>query len=82
MIKKAQGMSLNVVVIAALVVLVLVILSVILLGRMGVFTMDLNKCKGECMQSYCDEGYSEISGNCYDGNEIDPSLKCCVELNV
>jgi hypothetical protein len=80
--KKAQGMSLNVVVIAALVVLVLVILSVILLGRMGVFTLDLNKCRGECMQTYCDEGYREIGGNCYSGREVDSSLKCCVKLNV
>ena len=37
MSKKAQGISLNVIIIAAIALLVLVILSVIFMGRMGIF---------------------------------------------
>lgn len=81
--RKAQGMSLNTIVIAALVVLVLVILSVIFMGRMGVFGVQSNECRGSCMDDRCEQGYSEVPGNCYgrDG-KVDEYQVCCVELNV
>ena len=42
--KKAQGLSLNVIIIAAIALLVLVILAVIFMGRLGVF----RKGSGDC----------------------------------
>ncbi|MFW6013864.1 MAG: hypothetical protein ACOCQG_01705 [Candidatus Nanoarchaeia archaeon] len=77
--KKSQGLSLNTVVIAALVVLVLVILAAILMGRFDIFTSHLKECPGECKsESYGDEGcpsgYEEIPGRCEDDNEV-----CCAQ---
>ena len=46
--KKAQGLSLNVIIIAAIVLIVLIVLWSIFAGRMGVFSRELKKCKGTC----------------------------------
>lgn len=57
--KKAQGISLNVIIIAAIALLVLVILSVIFMGRMGTFGTETNDCEnkgGKCLDE-CDEDY-------------------------
>lgn len=43
--KKAQGLSLNVIIIAAIALLVLVILSVVLLGRFGIFATGVSECE-------------------------------------
>lgn len=45
--KKAQGISLNVIIIAAIALLVLVVLSVILLGRMGQFGEQSQNCENK-----------------------------------
>ena len=58
MLKKAQGISLNVIVIAALALLVLVILAVVFIGRMGFWGDDVNDCEnkgGVCAQT-CGQG--------------------------
>ncbi len=76
--KKSQGLSLNTVVIAALVVLVLVILAAILMGRLDIFTGHLRDCPGTCMQSesfseeVCRDGYEKIPGQCEEDNHV-----CC-----
>ncbi len=44
--KKAQSMSLNTIVIAALVILVLVVLSVIFIRNSGGFVNDVKSCTG------------------------------------
>lgn len=81
--KKAQSMSLNTIVVAALVVLVLVILSVIFMGRMGVTTQNLNECKGECMDDRCEDGFNKIPGSCYGSDgKPDKYQVCCVELDI
>ncbi len=52
--KKAQGISINVIIIAAIALLVLVILSVIFMGRMGTFTGGVKDCElsgGKCLVS-------------------------------
>ena len=57
--KKAQGISLNVIIIAAIALLVLVILSVIFMGRMGTFGREASDCEnkgGKCL-SECDDDY-------------------------
>jgi hypothetical protein len=52
--KKGQGISLNVIVIAAIALLVLVLLSVIFVGRIGQFGTKSSECE-------------EKGGKCYDG---------------
>jgi hypothetical protein len=46
--KRAQGLSLNVIIIAAVVLIVLVVLWSIFTGRMGLFTKGLTECRGTC----------------------------------
>lgn len=73
-------MSLNTVVIAALVVLVLVILAAILMGRLEIFTGYLGECPGQCQDHFdsqegefgCRPGYERIPGQCDEGDEV-----CC-----
>lgn len=72
---KAQGLSLNTIVIAALVVLVLVILAAVFMGRMSVFTGQVSDCKGECRDDRCDPGEYKISGECDEEYEV-----CCAKL--
>ena len=44
MAKKAQGISLNAIIIAALALLVLVVLAMIFTGRIGIFTTEAKNC--------------------------------------
>ena len=55
--KKAQGISVNVIIIAAIALLVLVVLSVIYIGRMGDRGTKASDCKnkgGECVTAGTD----------------------------
>ncbi len=55
MIKKAQGLSMNTIVIAALALLVLSIISLLFIGRMNVARDDLGDCAGNggvCVDSF------------------------------
>jgi hypothetical protein len=84
--KRAQGISLNTIIIAAIALLVLVIVSVIFMGRMGLFTRNSNDClrqDGKCMDRACEEGYIQHpSAVCYTGGEPDEYQVCCVKMNV
>jgi len=84
MFKKAQGISLTVVVIAALALLVLVILSVVFIGRMGGWGVDVNDCEnkgGKCAAT-CGEGDAAayptpyISWSCPKEGSTDQT--CCI----
>ncbi len=82
--KKAQGLSLNTVVIAALVLIVLVILIVILSGKMGGFKMGIDACDGDCKNkaSECKEGETPIYIiNCDDNGDgkADGGNYCCMK---
>ena len=55
--KKAQGMSMNVIIIAALALLVLVVLSVVFIGKTGKWGTDVSKCEvsgGVCVADLTD----------------------------
>jgi len=54
MSRKAQGMSMNVIIIAAIALLVLVILAVIFIGRMGTTARGIDQCKGTCVSTDAD----------------------------
>lgn len=63
--KKAQGMSLNVIIIAALGLLVLVILAIIFTGKTGAFVRESDKCEtqaGQCvlLKEDCAGQYQKI----------------------
>ncbi len=50
--KKAQGLSINTIIIAAIALLVLVVLSVIFIGKIGKTRVEMDRCetnKGRCV---------------------------------
>ncbi len=85
--KKAQGMSLNTVIIAIIVLVVLVVLVMIFTGYFGkIFTPTVGSCQsagGTCAPS-CGNDESgrpigEVRGSrCYKAdNTVDTAMKCC-----
>ena len=49
--KKAQGLALNTIIIAALVLIVLVIIVMIFTGRISLFSKGIDTCSGDCSTS-------------------------------
>jgi hypothetical protein len=86
MSRKAQGLSMNVIIIAAIALLVLVILAVIFIGRMGETTKGIDQCKGVCAddESECEAKYGayyKITNDpCFmlGQKKPDTSKICCV----
>jgi hypothetical protein len=78
--KKAQGISMNVIIIAAIALLVLVILSVIFIGRMGSFGQQTGSCEsqgGTCYDgSTCPQGTTTYDLECEEGQS------CCLAVGV
>ena len=86
--RKAQGLSINTIIIVALALVVLVALIAIFTGKLGNFgkgTMDCEKTyNGRCLVE-CD-GINEIEqtlARCFDDDtgKIDSSRVCCVEIH-
>ena len=85
---KAQGLSLNTIIIASLVLIVLVVLILVFSGRMGIFGQDLDdqtRLK-ECVSDddYIREVVQELpceSGSYSVGpwDNVGPGESCCVE---
>lgn len=83
--KKAQGMSLNIIIIAAIGLLVLVILAVIFIGRIGSTTRSVDACKGKCVPTVeeCVGDYSKVTNDKCFGGEDGKSVTgefCCVTV--
>lgn len=86
-VRKGQGLSMNVIIIAALALLVLVILSMIFMSRTSNFVTESKSCTqngGTCVDidESCPAGMTEKNvGNiaCLDnqGNQLDEK-KCCM----
>ena len=83
--KKAQGLPMNTIVIAALVLVVLVVLIMIFTGSMGNFTGQSQKiCAdygGVCSANMqCEEGYLPIgkTSDCKDRSHGSQGPYCCV----
>lgn len=84
--KRGQGISMNVIIIAAIALLVLVVLSVIFLTRTGIWSRETVNCRvqgGSCVSTAddCPET-NPITYNSWkclqlDGS-VDPDLKCCI----
>jgi len=86
MSRKAQGLSMNVIIIAAIALLVLVILAVIFIGRMGSTARNIDQCKGTCVASDMDctnmgPYYKTTAEPCYRAGTKDLDTEnpvCCV----
>ncbi len=79
--KKGQGISINVIIIAAIAILVLVILAVIFLGYVNKWTGDVNDCTnkgGTCYaQGTCPSGWAQLSNRCANEGEV-----CCANTGA
>lgn len=79
--KKAQGISINTIIIAAIALIVLVVLVMIFTGRMGAWVGGVDSCinkGGEC-QTICTSEQTEITGtDCEKEDSNTP--KCCMSL--
>jgi hypothetical protein len=86
--KKGQGLSLNVIIIAAIALIVLVILSVIFIGRAGKTTNQVEQCPGQCIDGEnsndCKEAFGEYymhatDKSCFDTTDNTKTDEiCCV----
>ncbi len=82
--KKGQGLSLNVIIIAAIALIVLIVLVFILTGRMQIFGKGLNDCEskgGECdSRTNCKalKGNVEIPGT--ECGDVDSTRVCCLKV--
>ncbi len=83
--KKAQGLSMNVIIIAALALIVLVILAVVFMGKMGPWVTETDSCVnngGRCvdLKSECTGPYEEIrTGRNYGCPE---DKYCCIGVQI
>jgi hypothetical protein len=55
--KKGQGLSLNVIIVAAIALIVLIVLWAVFTGRMGQTVSELPKCRGKGSATPCPTGY-------------------------
>ena len=82
--KKGAELSMNVIVIAAIVLLVLVVLSIIFLGRVGIFSKQVGDCTskgGSCqLKTECDISKMSPGTNCETDKEggYGPLYVCCL----
>ena len=79
--KKAQGISINTIIIAAIAIVVLILLVLIFTGRIRVFRTSVEDCRtslgGECVEVGTCTGLYEVDkgpANCPDG------YTCCVRI--
>ena len=84
--KKAQGLSLNTIIIASLVLIVLIVLILVFSGRMGIFNLGLNDatdnkaCPGDTEPSLPCEG--ELIYSIGPWKDIGPGEYCCIDPNA
>jgi hypothetical protein len=81
--KKAQGISINVIIIAAIALLVLVVLSIIFVGRLNIFGVKTTACEsvgGTCYVD-CPTGTSEYSAGARCPDVEGVKQKCCLAIS-
>ena len=80
--KRAQGISINVIVIAAVALLVLVVLAAVFLGRFGGFSAESSSCKsqGGTCQGACPTGTTEFSAASCEPTAGGSSQRCCLAI--
>ncbi|MBU0461866.1 MAG: hypothetical protein KJ574_04745 [Nanoarchaeota archaeon] len=86
--KKAQGMSINLIVVAAIALIILVVLVIIFVGKTGKFATQSGACAGRCVESdaACTGDYEKVDrfGRCLDADgKPDATYPvCCVSVQV
>ncbi len=81
--KKAQGISINVIIVAAIALLVLVVLSIIFVGRLGLFGEKTNACEtvgGTCYLT-CPTGTTEYTAGAKCSDVDGVAQKCCLAVS-
>ncbi len=79
--KKGQGISINTVIIAAIALLVLVVLSVIFLGRTNIFARESADCEnkgGSCVVGPCPGGLTEFRAWACEKTSEGAAQRCCI----
>ena len=86
--RKAQGMPINVIIIAVLALIVLVVIAAIFTGRVRIFSQNLESCaakQGHC-DSKCGSNYAVVTNtNCPETEQDKKDNKntknlCCVQV--
>ena len=75
--KKGQGISINVIIVAAIALLVLVVLSVIFIGRVDIFSRRSNECGSFGSNTLCADSCGE--GDAVDFATPHPTFTCSTE---
>jgi len=81
--KRGQGISINVIIVAAIALLVLVVLSVVFLGRFGAFTEQSADCEnkgGSCVVGSCPSGTNEFNAWTCPETSGGASQTCCLAV--
>lgn len=82
--KKSQGMPVNVIIIAALALIVLVVLVAIFTGRVRIFSQSLESCaakQGQCYEKSCPPNMALVTNtNCPEGDPNPNKKICCVQV--
>ena len=86
--RKAQSMSINVIVVAAIALIVMILLVMIFTGRMRIFNISSGSCEtagGTCIDAadqrdLCSGDTDRIRWEykCYSGGDIDKTKVCCI----
>ena len=71
--KKAQGLPITTIIIAALALVVLVILFAIFTGRISIFGRGITECPGNCIMQYSKTGEQAVTNG---RTALDPGAKC------
>ncbi len=83
--KKAEGLSLSVIVIAVVCLIVLVILTLIFTGRINMFNQGIDECQGTCMKT-ADEcgnvgGQATYKPKCaLNAQRVQDTTYCCMNI--
>jgi len=82
--RRAQGMPINVIIIAVLALIVLVVLVAIFTGRIKIFSEGLQSCaakQGHCVDKPCGPNEATITRtNCPEGDRDNKRTICCVQV--
>lgn len=80
--KRAQGMPVNVIIIAAIALVVLFVLVALFTGKIRGLSQDLENCstkQGRCARE-CEPNEAVASGKCSDAEEKEGKKKCCITV--
>ncbi len=78
---KGQGISINMIIVAAVALIVLVVLSVIFLGRFGIFSSKTADCEtqgGQCVVGACPTGQRDYAIWTCPKTASGASQSCCI----